>query len=219
MNKIKLADGNWQFLEDKALALHKGYTESGAIFNEEKWENARFRYSLWRVWDPGLPRITFIMLNCSMGNHFKLTRSSRYCDDIAKFGVKIDGKIIKFGSVEVVNLFAFRTPKPEILKNEKGDVIGENNDDYIKLALSRSEIAVVAWGKNGSYKMRDISVLNLIKELGHRPYRITITEDMFPYHPSGVLSNRGRLFLDNETPLKFVERCFGEYVECPRHHV
>lgn len=218
MNGNKLSDGNWQFLDDHNSAAAKGYIESGAIFNQKDWRNARYRYTLWRTWDSNLPRISFVMLNCSKGNHFELTPTSEYCDDIARNGLLIKGERVLFGSVEVVNLFAFRSPKPVDMKNEKIDVIGTNNDDYIKAALKRSKVVIVAWGEDGKYQNRDKSVLNLINIMGHKPYRIAVTSKYYPYHPYGILKNRYRLFKAGEDRLKFVERCFGEYVERPKHH-
>ncbi|MDP3181556.1 MAG: hypothetical protein Q8M54_01915 [Desulfobaccales bacterium] len=56
----ELPDGNWELHEDSL----KEYIDSGAIFSQEDWENAPYRYSLWRVWEHFLPRLVFIMFNC-----------------------------------------------------------------------------------------------------------------------------------------------------------
>jgi hypothetical protein len=205
-----LSDGNWE--------LHgnlEEYIESGAIFNQKDWQSATHRYSLWRVWNSELPRLLFIMLNCSKGNHFKLTKTSEYCDNIAKRGINLKGELKKFGSVEVVNLFSFITSKSKILKSEfiknEKNIIGQHNDKYIKIALERASLVIVAWGCDPDYQNRYISVLGMIKNTKHKPYSLYVNEKNYPYHPYGILRNRKRLFLPKEDQYDFVKRRFSEY--------
>jgi hypothetical protein len=95
------------------------------------------------------------MLNASLGNHLELTKTSNFCHEIAQNGLKINDKIVEFGSLEVVNLFAFRTSKPKELKakGEEKNVIGIQNDNYIKESLKNSKAVVAAGGCNGSIKI------------------------------------------------------------------
>jgi hypothetical protein len=198
--KLQLPDGNW-----KILSKLPTYCESGAIFNAYDWQTARYRYSLWRVWDCKLHRLLFIMLNSSLGNHLELTPTSKFCDKLAKQGLKIENELIKFGSVEVVNLFAFRSPNPRDLKNQDKDLIGPQNDYYIKEALINSKVSIAAWGFNKKSKKRGIAIFDLVSKMGIKLYRLDVTRGNFPCHPRGVLFN-----------LERVGKSFGEYIERPR---
>ncbi|MHB8068733.1 MAG: DUF1643 domain-containing protein [Desulfobaccales bacterium] len=208
----QLPDGNWELHSDL-----KGYIDSGAIFSQQDWKNAIYRYNLWRVWDWCRPRLLFILLNSSRGSHFKLTKTSDYCDGIAKRGLKLKGKLNEFGSVEVVNLFAFITSKSDKLKSQILDreinyVIGPQNDNQIGEALKRAYLVVVAWGCDPFYKSRYISVLHMINDMGHKPYSLYKNKDNLPYHPYGILRNRKELLLFSEDQFEFIERYFDEYV-------
>ena len=201
--KLQLPDGNW-----KIFSTLPTYCESGAIFSNSDWQTAIYRYSLWRVWDCKLHRLMFIMLNSSLGNHHELTPTSKFCDKIAKQGLKIENELIKFGSVEVVNLFAFRSPNPRDLSDKDKDIIiGPHNDYYIEGALKKSKVSIAAWGCNNESKIRYKAILDLISKIGIKLYRLDVTKYNFPCHPRGVKFN-----------LEKVEKRFGEYIERPRHH-
>ncbi len=65
------------------------------------------------------------------------------------------GKIVKwayeseFAKVTFLNLFAFRSPKIEKLKNKAIDVIiGPKNDAVISMHVAAADVIVLAWGKD-----------------------------------------------------------------------
>ncbi|TGB01489.1 DUF1643 domain-containing protein [Halobacillus salinus] len=155
--------------------LFKNYR--GAIIDEGE----QYRYSLWRVWDENLPRVLFVMLNPSTADGQEDDPTLRRCMNFAcKWG---------YGSLEVVNLFAYRTPNPKMLKGITNP-IGDKNDEYIKEALERSERVILAWGTKGSLFNRDKEVLKLLKNQSNKPlYTLELTKSGFPRHPLYVKSN------------------------------
>ena len=79
----------------------------------------RYRYKLWRIWDPDLPPILFVMLNPSTADANSDDRTIRRCVAFAKR----DG----FGGLLVGNLFAYRTPYPRVLRKAE-EPVGDGND-------------------------------------------------------------------------------------------
>ena len=79
----------------------------------------RYRYKLWRIWDPDLPPILFVMLNPSTADANSDDRTIRRCVAFAKR----DG----FGRLLVGNLFAYRTPYPRVLRKAE-EPVGDGND-------------------------------------------------------------------------------------------
>jgi hypothetical protein len=110
----------------------------------------RYRYVLRRVltniadMDPNATEstatykpVTFIMLNPSTADAVNDDPTIRRCIAFAKR---------EGGShLNVVNLFAYRTPSPAELKQAK-DPIGPENDHYIREEVAGSAIVVAAWG-------------------------------------------------------------------------
>lgn len=93
-----------------------------------------YRYSLTRCWDQTLGKVTFILLNPSTADAYEDDPTLRRCIDYASsWG---------YGSLELVNLFAYRTKDPKILSNAK-DPIGPDNDDYIQKAVTNADLVVV----------------------------------------------------------------------------
>lgn len=101
-----------------------------------------YRYTLTREWGSG-PRMLFVMLNPSTADADKDDPTIRRCIAFAKR----EG----CGSLEVVNLHAYRTPDPRMLWSAQAigvDIIGPNNRGHILDARRRADIVVCAWGAN-----------------------------------------------------------------------
>ncbi|MEK4123161.1 MULTISPECIES: DUF1643 domain-containing protein [Lysinibacillus] len=150
---------------------------SGAIIDDTE----RYRYSLWRVWDDTLPRVTFIMLNPSTADSREDDPTLRRC---IKFAMNWG-----YGSLEVVNLFAYRSTNPEMLLSAN-DPIGKENNQYIVNALTRSEKVILAWGTKGILFDRDKEVLNLIRQNSIPLFVLELTKDGHPRHPLYVKANK-----------------------------
>lgn len=131
-----------------------------------------YRYRLWRQWNAAAARLTFIMLNPSTADAQVNDPTIRRCLGFASAGAD--------GSLEVVNLFAFRTPHPHLLQ-QANDPIGANCDAAILAAVQRSDCVVLAWGNHGQLYGRDQAVLKLLKS---QPLHcLGLTQTGQPRHP------------------------------------
>lgn len=96
----------------------------------------RYRYRLVRTWGGGR-RVAFVMLNPSAADAARDDPTIRRCVGFARaWG---------FGSLEVVNLFGFRTARPRELARA-ADPVGHENDRHVARALGRADLVVAAWG-------------------------------------------------------------------------
>jgi len=138
-----------------------------------------YRYYLTRVWDEDLPRVMYVLLNPSTADHTVDDQTVRKCMGFAKGW--------EHGSIEIVNLFAYRTKNPKVLKSvidKKGEAfaIGPKNDEYIKAAAERADLIVLGWGNNAKdFEQRRAEVLEILKEKEVKCLDITIQEQ--PKHP------------------------------------
>ena len=111
-------------------------------------ECGKYRYELTRVWDADLPMVCFIGLNPSTADAEKDDATIRKCIGFAtRWG---------YGGILMLNLFAFRTVSPAVLKAARKhgeDVVGRWNptNDLVTRYLARcnNEIPVIAcWGRH-----------------------------------------------------------------------
>jgi hypothetical protein len=143
--------------------------EFGAVFDE----SGRYRYTLWRAWSDDYPRIVFVLLNPSTADEWRNDPTIRRCVGFARAW--------RFGSVEVVNLFAYRaTDARELLKVD--DPVGKENDRFLVQAVERCSTVVVGWGDNGALLGSDQQVMRLLA--GRRDvYCLGVTKSGQPRHP------------------------------------
>ena len=113
------------------------------------------------------------MLNPSTADAEKFDPTVRRC-----FGFACDWG---FGSMEVVNLFAFRSTYPEQLK-KVSDPVGPENDVIILKAVKESDLVVAAWGIHGRLHGRDLKVQRLIEGIKDL-HCIGTTKAGAPLHP------------------------------------
>jgi hypothetical protein len=131
-----------------------------------------YRYSLWRVWNPNALRLAFIMLNPSTADAQTNDATIRRCIQFAQ--------IWGYGGLEVVNLFGFRSPHPQRLREVVDPVGAECNRSILK-AVEQSDCTVIAWGNWGTLYGRDQAVLEL---LGNRPIHcLGLNQSGQPRHP------------------------------------
>ncbi|KZL48024.1 hypothetical protein A2T98_20395 [Nodularia spumigena CENA596] len=146
----------------------------------------KYRYLLGRKWDENLPQVTFVMLNPSTADDQKDDRTLTRCITFAKsWG---------YGSLEVVNLFAYRATDPDKLF-QINDPVGSENNTWIQLAINRADLIIVAWGGNKypTLKNRNAEVLSLISSLGKTLYSLgKLTADGHPRHPVRLSSSTER---------------------------
>lgn len=135
-----------------------------------------YRYSLVRSWESSLPRICFVMLNPSTADAERDDPTIRRCMGFARaWG---------YGSLEVVNLYAFRATHPTVLFRAT-DPIGPENDVYIRETAGQAVQVVVAWGNHGARYQRASDVLPLLRS----PHCLGRTAIGQPCHPLYQRSN------------------------------
>jgi hypothetical protein len=137
----------------------------------------KYRYHLTREWDATKGRCLFVMLNPSTATAEVLDPTVRKCVTYAKaWG---------YGSLEVVNIFAWRSTDPKALKQVQkrlgvAGVIGPENNAAILAAVKRADLVVCAWGNHGATFARDVEVWALIR---WRSLHCLGTAKTGPLHP------------------------------------
>lgn len=136
----------------------------------------RYRYSLTRQWGAG-PRVCWLMLNPSTADAEKDDPTIRKCVGFSKaWG---------YGSLVVVNLFAWRSTDPRALRAAE-DPVGPENDGAIERAAGTSVRVIAAWGAHlrgsGRYA-RGAHVRALVARRGVPVYHLGFTADGDPRHP------------------------------------
>ncbi len=133
-----------------------------------------YRYLLWRQWNPEGPRVTFLMLNPSTADAASNDPTIRRCISFAQsWG---------YGSLEVVNLFAYRAVSPQALRGAT-DPVGPENDQYLLQAAARSACMVAAWGDGGHYQDRGRAVTALLITHSYDLSCLGRTQSGCPRHP------------------------------------
>ena len=130
-----------------------------------------YRYELGRAWATG-PRVAWLMLNPSTADALDDDATIRKCIGFSqRWG---------FGSLTVVNLFAWRSTDPKGLATAR-DPIGPENDLHIMTAAASAAALVVAWGGEPIARRRARDVLGM---LSRRPVtHLGLTAGGQPRHP------------------------------------
>jgi hypothetical protein len=143
--------------------------------------NGNYRYSLKRDWDSNKSRkAVFIMLNPSTADGNADDRTTIRCINFAKAW--------NCGSLEIVNVFAYRATDYNELRNlTKEEATGVENSKHIEDALNSATIKVAAWGEN--VKIHHDNYTELKEQLeGHKLFCLGTTRDGHPRHPLFVKS-------------------------------
>ena len=126
--------------------------DRGAVFDA----TGHYRYHLWRAWDAGLPRVAFVLLNPALADATRDDPTLRRCLGFARaWG---------YGRLDVVNLFAYRTPSPAVLRRAP-DPVGPDNDAVLVEVTRQANLVVVGWGNGGQWLGRDVAVRALLDPL------------------------------------------------------
>lgn len=150
-----------------------------------------YRYRLWRRWADG-PKVLFIMLNPSTADANVDDQTIKKCIGFASgWGA---------GSIDVVNLYAYRATKPHDLRTAVGPV-GEfggwkygqyvgpfqcnRNDVEIEKAAAEADRVVAAWG-SWPGPCGDLRVRRVVEDL-LGPHEVVeslkLTKRGHPWHP------------------------------------
>lgn len=147
----------------------------GAIFSDDK----KYRYALWRIWNPTRAFRLQIGLNPSKAG-------AEIEDPTITRGVKrayLDG----FGGFFQGNMYGYISTIPDVLLGD-GDFVGPENDDYLRWMIAHTGQTVCGWGSFPPVRKRTPAVLAMIKE----PYCLGVNADGQPKHP---------LYISYDTPM------------------
>ena len=145
-------------------------TEAGARFSACR----RWRYLLWRCWDPARPVANFLMLNPSTADEVKLDPS---CTRARNYAAQW-----KFGALVVTNLFGWRATDPDAMKATR-DPVGRGNDKAILAAARGADLVVCAWGNHGLHLERSSRVTRMLRNAGVNLHFLRMNGCGEPAHP------------------------------------
>lgn len=113
-----------------------------------------YRYYLEWSWTDG-PLLKVCMLNPSTATHEVLDPTIK--------GLIKRANIWGYAGILVVNLFAFRSPSPAVMRAASDPVGPDNNAVLAKVAqgIGENSPIVAAWGNHGKFRQRDREVLGL----------------------------------------------------------
>jgi hypothetical protein len=144
-----------------------------------------YRYNLMRKWNlEGNNLVSFIGLNPSTADANKDDPTLLRCINFSK-SLGFDGLIL-------VNLFAYRSKSPTVMKQHTSPV-GVENDIYIIDAIDQTNKTILCWGNNGTHKSRNLELYDLIKTHRESYYCLGKTMNNHPKHP---------LYLSRDTALE-----------------
>lgn len=150
-------------------------------------ECGTYRYSLTREWDQN-PRMLWIMLNPSVADASIDDPTIRRCIGFSQSIGELPGQ--RFGSIEVVNLFAYRSTDPNDMAAAKArgvDIVGPENDRYITEAAGRASLVVAAWGADKLAPLRSVNIRKLVTP--HTLMALGKSKSGAPKHPLYLASN------------------------------
>ncbi len=166
-----------------------------ACFSEDR----KYRYLLGRRISASPRRLLFIMLNPSRADANKPDNTITRCRNFARdWG---------YGTMEVVNLFAYITPHRDRLAKISRPVGGNRTNEKIRNAIELADIIVVAWGGDGSkpaYRRRAGRVMKMVSDTTH-PYHLGMTQKGEPRHP--------RVLRKDAKPTRWKKSEIDEYLQ------
>lgn len=151
------------------------YLENDAVISD----CGKYRYLLRRTWDFKKPRALLVMLNPSTADAHTDDATIRSCVRL------LSG--IGYGSMEVVNVFAFRATDPAELEKVE-DPIGPQNADIMDNAIRRCDVVVFAWGAHEMAKERGRLIRSTVKASKPAVYCFGKTKQGDPRHPLYIKS-------------------------------
>lgn len=136
-----------------------------------------YRWWLFRRWAAEGPLIIWIMMNPSTADHTK--------NDPTILKIIRYAKRWGFGGVLVLNIYAFRTSKPENLPQELSARVGRSNDWWIKtmfrFAVRKKIPVIAAWGVK--HEERGHQVRRMAAGLGLHLQCLEVALNGEPKHP------------------------------------
>lgn len=145
--------------------------DSGAIFSPCR----RWRYLLWRRWDPELSVCNFIGLNPSTADEQADDPTIRRCIRFAAdWG---------YGAVHMTNIFAFRATDPKVMMAAGSNAVGPRNNEYLLHTARAAELVIAAWGVGGGHLDREGHVIRMCAQTRIDLHALALSKDGHPRHP------------------------------------
>ena len=108
----------------------------------------KYRYVLWRIWHADLPKILFIGLNPSTADEDQNDPTIRRVISFAQnWG---------YGGIYMMNLFAYISSKPEVLKTCFDPL--KDNDKFLEKYFKQSGDVLFAWGAFKEARQRAVLI-------------------------------------------------------------
>lgn len=152
------------------------------LFGAAAWQDADepYRYELGRRWSDDGPLAVWVMLNPSTATDLELDPTLRRVRDFSRR----EG----CAGFVVLNLFAYRTPKPaEMVAAAPQGIVGPRNDTRIEAVLGEAQRegwpVIFGWGAHPFAEERGRIVLAMATELGVQPHCLGVTKSGAPRHP------------------------------------
>jgi len=122
----------------------------GAILSK----SGKYRYQLWRIWNPDKPLCLFIGLNPSTADSFD--------DDPTVKRLIYFAKKYGYGGFYIGNLYALRTSKPSVLFKSKKK-IGKYNDEHLLEMYIKTKHIIIMWGSKKGIEKRVEAFFHMFK--------------------------------------------------------
>lgn len=144
--------------------------DTGALFSPCR----RWRYLLWRRWDHDKGICAFIGLNPSTADETEDDPTIRRCIRFAKdWG---------YGSLWMLNAYAFRATDPHVMKAQGANALGPLNNEYIAQTVALCGMVVAGWGTH-CHPAREQAIAEIVNASNRPLYCLGLTKDGHPRHP------------------------------------
>ena len=150
--------------------FQKGDAKSAAVYSDCE----RYRYALTRVWDVDAPRLLLIMLNPSKATEVQNDATVERCERRAR--------VLGFGGMRVMNIFAWRETDPKLLRKAV-DPVGVENDGLLLEGLDWADQIIAGWGVHGEHLNRGAEVEALLRGRGVSLSCLGLSKAGHPRHP------------------------------------
>lgn len=141
--------------------------------------NDEYRYKLTRTWDEMKPNASVIMLNPSKADMLKTDKTVMNVNNYL-----VDNN---YGSMTIVNLFAFMSTDPKFL-SLRNDSYESLNDDFLEESFQSSDVIIVAWTRD-KYKTRKKEVEKMLLPYQEKVKCFQDNVGRSPRHPRDLGEN------------------------------
>lgn len=129
----------------------------------------KYRYALWRIWEPDKGLVMMVGLNPSTANETQADPTIKRVEAMVKgWG---------YGGFYMMNLFAIVSADPQVLKIHP-DPLGDN-DGWIERIACKCKLVVFAWGNFKEAAERSKKVIEMFPDA----HALHINKNGTPKHP------------------------------------